>query len=108
LLLREGAAHPLEGTGAVLGFLEQDELRLSEEQITLMPGDRLVLYTDGLTDVVGPDDQLLGMGRLQPLLLSHVGSSPDEMCAATFTDLRAYQGSAAQFDDMTMLVLEVK
>jgi sigma-B regulation protein RsbU (phosphoserine phosphatase) len=108
LLLREGAAHPLVGTGAVLGFLEQDELHLSEEQVTLMPGDRLVLYTDGLTDVVGPDDQLLGIGRLQPLLLSHVGSSPDEMCAATFADLLAHQGTAEQFDDMTMLVVGVK
>jgi sigma-B regulation protein RsbU (phosphoserine phosphatase) len=108
LLLREGAVHPLKGTGAVLGFLEQDELHLSEEQVTLMPGDRLVLYTDGLTDVVAPDDQLFGLGRLQSLLLSYTGLLPDEICAATFADLLAYQATAEQFDDMTMLVVGVE
>ena len=108
LLLREGAVRPLEGTGAVLGFLEQGELHLSEEQVTLMPGDRLVLYTDGLTDVVAPDDQLSGIGHLRSLLLSYTGLSPDEMCIATFADLLAYQGTAEQFDDMTMLVVGVK
>jgi sigma-B regulation protein RsbU (phosphoserine phosphatase) len=108
LLLRQGIVQPLAGTGAVLGFLEQDELHLSEERVTLVPGDRLVLYTDGLTDVVAPDNQLFGMGHLQSLLLAHSRLSPDEMCVATFADLLAYQGSAEQFDDMTMLVVGVK
>jgi len=108
LLLREGTIQVLGGEGAVLGFLDQDDLHLSEEQIILMPGDRLVLYTDGLTDVEAPDAQLFGLDRLEALLRSHAGLPPAEMCAVTFADLAAYQGAAEQYDDMTMLVVEVE
>jgi sigma-B regulation protein RsbU (phosphoserine phosphatase) len=108
LLLREGAIQVLGGEGAVLGFLDQDDLHLSEEQIILMPGDRLVLYTDGLTDVEAPDAQLFGLDRLEALLRSHASLPPADMCAAAFAELAAYQGPAEQYDDMTMLVVEVK
>src|SRR5689334_9682028 len=52
LLLRDGASMALGGRGTVLGMLEMNDLALSEEQIDLAPGDRLVLYTDGLTDIL--------------------------------------------------------
>lgn len=107
LLLREGTIQVLGGEGAVLGFLDQDDLHLSEEQILLMPGDRLVLYTDGLTDVQAPDAQLFDLDQFKALLGSHADLPPAEMCAVTFDDLAAYQGVAEQYDDMTMLVVGV-
>ncbi|MCP4541282.1 MAG: SpoIIE family protein phosphatase [Chloroflexi bacterium] len=108
LLLRDGTVQSLGGQGAVLGFLDQDELHLSEEQIVLASGDRLVLYTDGLTDVQSPDERLFDLDQLKSVLGSHANLSPSEMCATTFADLAAYQGSAEQFDDMTMLVVRVE
>lgn len=108
LLAREGAVQELGGQGACLGFLEQDELNLSEEQVTLAVGDRLVLYTDGLTDVLAPDNRSFELGRLKALVGSKAGLSADELCAATFAELAAYQGTAEHYDDMTMLVVEVK
>jgi serine phosphatase RsbU (regulator of sigma subunit) len=108
LLLRQGTVQALGGQGAVLGFLGQDELNLSEEQIVLASGDRLVLYTDGLTDVQAPDERLFDLDRLESVLQSHADLSPSEMCAATFGDLATYQGNAEQFDDMTMLVIGVE
>ena len=107
-LLRQGSVQILSGEGAILGILEQNDLHLSEEQIVLSPGDRLVLYTDGLIDVQAPDTQLLGRDQLENLLQSYASLSPAEMCAATFADLAAYQGAAEQYDDMTMLVVGVE
>jgi sigma-B regulation protein RsbU (phosphoserine phosphatase) len=107
LLLRDGDAHSLGGEGTFLGFPDLDELNLSEEQIELAPGDRLVLYTDGLTDVLSPKDRRYGLGRLKNTLLAHADLTPDELCRATFNDLAAYQGDTEQYDDMTMLVVEV-
>jgi sigma-B regulation protein RsbU (phosphoserine phosphatase) len=108
LLLHDGNARLLTGAGAALGILGPDQLRLSAEQTVLRPGDRLVLYTDGLTDVIRPDGQLYDLARFQALLLSHKGLGADAFCDAVFADLAAYQGSAEQYDDMTMLVVEVR
>lgn len=74
----------------------------------MTPGDRLVLYTDGLTDVLAPDERLFDLGQLESLLQSHAALLPSGLCTATFSDLAAYQGSAEQFDDMTMLVVGVE
>jgi len=108
LLLREGNAHPLSGEGTFLGFPDLDELNLSEEQTVLQSGDRLVLYTDGLTDILSPDGRSFGLSRLKNTLLTHAHLRPDELCSAIFAELADYQGEAEQYDDMTMLVVEVK
>ncbi|MFN2229324.1 MAG: PP2C family protein-serine/threonine phosphatase, partial [Anaerolineae bacterium] len=108
LLLHDGRVRLLTGKGAALGILGPDQLRLSAEQAVLGPGDLLVLYTDGLTDVIRPDGQLYDLARFQELLLSHADLSAEAFCDAVFADLAAYQGSAEQYDDMTMLVVEVQ
>ena len=108
LLLREGSVFALGGQGTVLGILDQEHLNLTEEQIVLAPGDRLVLYTDGLTDVLAPDDQLYSLDRLKDLICSCGAERADELCEATFAGLAAYRGAAEQFDDMTMLVVQVE
>ncbi|MBN1202026.1 MAG: SpoIIE family protein phosphatase [Anaerolineae bacterium] len=108
VLLRQDSAKELSGQGAALGLLEPEMLPLFEEQIDLAPGDRLVLYTDGLTDVTSPTGQLFDRGRLIHLLQSYGDMSPDELCAATFDDLTDYQGGTQQFDDMTMLVVQIE
>ena len=108
LLLRGGDAHLLSGEGACLGILPTSNLRMSAEQVRLASGDRLVLYTDGLTDVISPDGQLYDLARLQALLLSNAGLGAEALCEAAFSGLAAYQQGAEQYDDMTMLVVEVR
>jgi serine phosphatase RsbU (regulator of sigma subunit) len=107
LLVREGAALPLGGEGTFLGFPDLDELHLSEEQATLEHGDRLVLFTDGLIDILSPDGQRFGPARLNSTVHAYSHLPPDAMCEAVFADLTAYQGDAEQYDDMTLLVVEV-
>lgn len=107
LLLRRGRVHALGGEGTVLGILGTDELRLSEEQLDLSGGDRLVLYTDGLTDVTNPEGRFFGAERLKLLLRKGATLSPNELCTNTFNTLADYQGSSAQFDDITLLVAAV-
>ena len=108
LLLRNESLERLEGTGTVIGFPDLDEIPLSEERLDLLPGDRLVLYTDGLTDALDENGRFFGLDRLLALLQSQAGLPPFELCQATFNRLAAYQGHAEPFDDMTMLVVEVK
>lgn len=108
LLLHSGTATRLGGEGIFLGFPDLHQLNLSEETIALHHGDRLILYTDGLTDILSPAGQAFGSGRLESTLLSHAHLPPTELCEATFADLTAYRGDAEQYDDMAMLAVEIK
>ncbi len=105
LLLRDGAAAALEGKGTLLGILDGVEANLTEQEAALRPGDRLVLYTDGLTDVIDCGDSQLGLERLTALLLRHAHLPADAMCKAVERDLDEYRGGAEQADDMTLLLV---
>jgi serine phosphatase RsbU (regulator of sigma subunit) len=107
LLLRDGEIQELSGKGIALGVLGTEDFYLTEESIPFVPRDRLVLYTDGLTDVIDRDDQPFGLVRLKELFHGYRNLSAPEMCQAVFTDLASIHGAAEPFDDMTLLVVDV-
>ena len=109
LLVRGKAVQEVGGQGTLLGLLEGDQLGLSEECIDLAPGDRLVLYTDGLVDSLSPEGEYeYGEERLKAFLAVHGDLPPNELCDAAFAELAAFQGGAKQYDDMAVLATEVK
>ena len=73
----------------------------------MAPEDRLVLYTDGLADVVALDERMFSLEQLKALLLSCARLSAGELCRTIFERLGAFRGVAEQSDDMTMLVMRV-
>ncbi|MCI0395569.1 MAG: SpoIIE family protein phosphatase [Chloroflexi bacterium] len=107
-LLRDGDVLELDGQGLVLGLLGNERLHLEEVELELRPGDRLVLYSDGLTDVVAADGQMYDRRQFQALLRQHATLPPDALCRAVFEALQTYQGAAEQYDDMTLLVVGVE
>ncbi len=107
-VLRDGGVQRLGGRGGFLGLLERQDMALSEETVALEPNDRLVLYTDGFLDAVSPEQEPFGIERLERLLSSHSRLTADELCAKAFEVLTAYRGATEQFDDMAILVVQVK
>jgi serine phosphatase RsbU (regulator of sigma subunit) len=108
LLLRGPETLRLEGQGMVLGMMDDEELTMEERQFQLLPGDRLVLYTDGFTDAEDNDGVFYGIERLERLLRKKVDKPVDEMCLKVFEELKAFRGEVEQYDDMTMLVMGVE
>jgi serine phosphatase RsbU (regulator of sigma subunit) len=106
LLVRQGSVMSLGGSGMVLGLFSAHPFFLSEETLTLQDGDRLVLYTDGLTDMVSPDGKFYGLEQLIEQLRLCCDYLPAELCSAIFQNLKDYQGSSEQFDDMTLLIIK--
>lgn len=107
LLLHGDGARFLGGDGTLLGFPEMAEVHLTEEQEDLAAGDRLVLYTDGLADARSPDGRMFGLERLTTVLQAHRDLPPDDLCNAILAEVGAHEGQAEQFDDMTLLIVDV-
>ncbi|MGN1339501.1 MAG: PP2C family protein-serine/threonine phosphatase [Oscillospiraceae bacterium] len=92
--------------GFVLAGMETIKYRQNE--ITIAPGDRLFLYTDGVTEATNSQKQLYGEERLSAFMNSHTGENAEEILHDLKTDIYAFQGEAPQFDDITMLMLDYK
>jgi serine phosphatase RsbU (regulator of sigma subunit) len=103
-LLRPSGATRLGTTGVALGVMPGSAFDGRGE--TLAPGDRLFLFTDGVSESFDPQDREYGEDRLEAFLLSrHALRSPD-LIEAVREDVLAFCGSARPRDDMTMMVVE--
>lgn len=76
-----------------------------EDQLTLRPGETILLYTDGVSEAKNQDGELYGESRL----VESLGSIPFDSAAgtvnATVARVWKYQGAAEQADDVTILAL---
>ena len=95
-----------ERTGFVLAGMEGTKYK--QKTLTVLPGDRLFLYTDGVTETTNAQEQLYGEERLRAFLSDHPSYDTETMLLDLQNDLQAFAGSAPQFDDITMLLLDYK
>ncbi len=90
--------------GTVMGFLKKGNY--TQSKITLTRGDKLYLYTDGITEAQNKGEELYEEDRLKTCLNAHINLSPKETLAAVKKDIDTFVNGAEQFDDMTMLMME--
>ncbi len=106
LLYRPGkGVDVLAGDGRFLGMLP--ELTLTEHTITLLPGDRLLLYSDGVTDAVNLADDQYGATRLTKAMATGGHLPASGLVAHITSDVTDFCRGAAPFDDLTLLVVEM-
>ena len=107
LLMRSGQGYEFLQVepGFVLAGLEG--MHYKEETIQLGHGDRLFLYTDGVTEAINAASELYGEDRLKAALNKGAALQPEDLLAAVKTSMNEFTAGAEQFDDITMLSLEV-
>ena len=98
-----GAVEELRGTGIPLGMLEDAVWEGGE--VTMLPGDRLLAYTDGATDAQNPDEEPFGERRLLEVAKANIEATPIEMRTAVFDEIKSFVGQAPQEDDITLMVV---
>jgi len=105
LLLQNGTASPIAATGFPVGMFCQE--RYSVSRFKLNRGDRLFLYTDGLSEARDDADVEYGDDRL-PALLGECHSLPAKaMVGRLLEDLQAYSAGAKLTDDLTVMAIEM-
>jgi len=70
------------------------------------PGERLVLYTDGVTDAVNAAGEHFGEARLHEVIDAQVDRSADQCAEAVFDAVDAWRDGAGQADDETVVVID--
>ena len=89
----------------LLGVYKQAEF--TKRSIKLDEGDKLLLYTDGVTEAMDINDELFGMDRLIDVLNKNASLNGDECISALWSEISAFQEGKNQSDDVTMLLFEV-
>ena len=102
----EPARWALKNLGTALGFEPGLEFECTE--LTLRPGDAIVLYSDGVSEAFNPDEECYGDERLLGAAAALAGSSAEAMTSGLLADVRRFAGSAPQSDDIAILTLKVK
>jgi phosphoserine phosphatase RsbU/P len=103
-VVSHGVVTALSNTGGMaLGVT--DSVDFHAGHIVLKPGDRLVLYTDGVTEAMDRDDELFSEGRLETTLQGVKGQSSKEVIEKVTKDVQRFAAVAPQSDDITLLAL---
>jgi len=81
-----------------------DPLLLTDHVVRFEPGDRLLLYTDGVTETFGAAGEMFGVERLDAALRRAHGT-PQATIDAVLADLRDFSGGAPPADDRTLVAV---
>jgi serine phosphatase RsbU (regulator of sigma subunit) len=95
--------HKLSPTGPALGVSE--EIVYRTDHLTLMPGELLMGYTDGVIDARSPEDEMFSRQRLRDLLAQPVTTAAD-LLERVREALFGFIGKAPRYDDVTMIAVQ--
>ena len=92
--------------GFVLAGMEG--IRYRSGELTLYPGDRLFLYTDGVPEATNTENNLYGENRLLDFMNRNATMEATTLLPALKANIDAFVGEAPQFDDITLLMFDYK
>ncbi|MFN3413837.1 MAG: SpoIIE family protein phosphatase [Thermoanaerobaculum sp.] len=106
LVAANGEVKALTSTGPPLGILADQQY--TQEQVTLQPGDTLVLYSDGVTETTDVHGEEFGMERFSELLRSYRRLPLEELWEQVEQELSTYSQSSTPSDDRTLVFIRRK
>lgn len=93
---------PIE-TGIALGVM--DGIDFVDQVLQLEAGYHLLMFTDGVTEAVGPGDTMFGDARLAAIVADPAYSEPARLVEAVTHSVEAFEETEPQADDITMVAL---
>ena len=107
ILIRPGATPILcQAKGTILGMFDVDHYQ--ENSIQLKRQDRLILYTDGITETKSPDGELFDTKRLETFLKDKQSLPIGKLISDLFEELDRYSQYQKATDDRSIVVIEIE
>ena len=107
LLLRDGRVSVL-GVDATMPILMMELTRVPDVRHPLQKGDRLLFYTDGVTERTDTTDDMFELPRLIAALERSTSLAPADQVQAIVADLDAFAGDHEPDDDQTLLLIAIE
>jgi serine phosphatase RsbU (regulator of sigma subunit) len=96
----ERGPRPLRRTGIPLGMFPDQTWQ--QKSVRLMPGDTLLLYTDGVTEAQNEGSAFWGLDRLMDVVEANLGRPATDIQRGILQAVYRFMGSAPQFDDIAV------
>lgn len=96
--------------GIALGFDKDGRLferNMKEEVVQLQRGDRVVIYTDGVTEAMSPTGEEFGEERMSAVTVQAASRSSSEYLTTLVNAIQAHSQADDQHDDITIVTLKV-
>jgi len=101
----EGSIATLEKGGLLLGMMP--DMPYQTERITLKSGDVILMFTDGVTEAMNPDEEEFEEHRVEAILKQSRRASAQELVDEVTRSVKEFVGDATQSDDITMVCLKM-
>jgi len=98
-----GRIEPLSSWGFPLGVKRREPFR--EHSVDFEPGDRLILYSDGLIEAIDDDGEPYGFDRFEKTILDHGHLSAEEIKKTLLNAIRKFTRNRPPEDDQTLVVV---
>lgn len=108
LVRKDGETQWLQPKGIGIGVSREDEfIALTEEStLKLNEGDVLILYTDGIVEMLNSGKRFYGEERLEKLVTHIRHESSEKILEQITNDVTEFKGTAKQHDDMTLVIIK--
>lgn len=107
LIRNNGSIEQFMAHSVPIGLFEVLPESVIHLELELEPGERLVLYSDGLTDVFNERQQILGLEGFEKILAEHSHLQLPDMKRAILHSLEKFRGGKPHTDDMSLILIQV-
>jgi len=105
---KTGTVESIVSGGFMLGMLPDIDRFLEEKQLHLDPHDKILLYTDGVTEAENQAKDRYGLEKLQEAFVKYGSKPADELMRLIKEEVYSFIGNHPQYDDITLVVLEAQ
>ena len=100
----ENRVELLQPTGQILGPFPEEKIKV--EHTYMHPGDVAVMYTDGISEAAGPDEEFYGEQSIARVMTELHARSAEEICKGILEDCRRFGRGSEEGDDKTVVVVK--
>ncbi len=105
---KEKKCHELFPEGVAIGLKNFSREKIKELEVEYHSGDILFLFSDGLSEILNKDDEMIGVKNLKNLILTNSGRSAEEIKQQMLDFAIKFSETEINRDDLTFIVLKIK